>query len=52
VADRKRNGNVYWIDIDLKATDGMLNPTDLQGEAGHIVRLEVKGCPGVVGGSR
>jgi hypothetical protein len=52
VADRKRNGNVYWIDVDLKATDGMLNPADLQGEAGHIVRLEVKGCPSAVGGSR
>jgi hypothetical protein len=52
VTDRKRNGNVYWIDIDLKATDGMLNPADLQGEAGHIVRLEVKGCPSAVGGSR
>lgn len=45
IADRKRNGNVYWIDIDLKSTDGLLNPSDLQGDAGHIVRLEVKGCP-------
>jgi hypothetical protein len=46
IADRKRNGNVYWIDIDLKPTDGLLNPSDLQGESGRIVRLEVKGCPG------
>jgi hypothetical protein len=45
IADRKRNGNVYWIDIDLKPTDSLLNPSDLQGESGHIVRLEVKGCP-------
>jgi hypothetical protein len=45
IADRKRNGNVYWIDIDLKPTDGLLNPSDLQGESGRIVRLEVKGCP-------
>jgi hypothetical protein len=45
IADRKRNGNVYWIDIDLKPTDGLLNPADLQGESGRIVRLEVKGCP-------
>jgi hypothetical protein len=51
IADRKRNGNVYWIDIDLKPTDGLLNPADLQGEAGRIVRLEVKGCPSA-GGSR
>ena len=47
IADRKRNGNVYWIDIDLKPTDGLLNPSDLQSEAGRITRLEVKGCPSV-----
>jgi hypothetical protein len=49
LADRKRTGNVYWIDIDLKPTDSLLNPADLQGEAGRIVRLEVKGCPSVSG---
>ncbi|MEP6883640.1 MAG: hypothetical protein ABJC66_02715 [Gammaproteobacteria bacterium] len=49
IADRKRTGNVYWIDIDLKPSDTMLNPADLQGEAGRIVRLEVKGCPPVAG---
>ncbi|MGC1524063.1 MAG: hypothetical protein WA803_21165 [Steroidobacteraceae bacterium] len=51
LADRKRTGNVYWIDIDLKPTDSLLNPADLQGEAGRIVRLEVKGCPTVAGAS-
>ncbi len=45
IADRKRIGNVYWVDIDLKPTEGLLNPADLQGEAGHISRLEVKACP-------
>jgi hypothetical protein len=45
IADRKRTGNVYWIDIDLKPTDSLLNPSDLQGEAGRISRLEVKACP-------
>lgn len=45
IADRKRTGNVYWIDIDLKPTDSVLNPADLQGETGRIVRLEVKACP-------
>jgi len=49
IADRKRTGNVYWIDIDLKPTDSLLNPSDLQGEAGRIVRLEVKGCPAAPG---
>jgi hypothetical protein len=49
IADRKRTGNVYWIDIDLKPTESLLNPADLQGESGHIVRLEVKGCPSIAG---
>jgi hypothetical protein len=51
IADRKRTGNVYWIDIDLKPTDGLLNPADLQGESGRIVRLEVRGCPAAAGAS-
>jgi hypothetical protein len=51
LADRKRTGNVYWIDIDLKPTDSLLNPADLQGEAGRIQRLEVKGCPSNSGAS-
>ncbi len=45
IADRKRTGDVYWVDVDLKPTDGLLNPADLQGETGRIVRLEVKACP-------
>ena len=45
IADRKRTGDVYWIDIDLKPTDSVLKPSDLQSETGHIQRLEVKGCP-------
>jgi hypothetical protein len=49
IADRKRSGNVYWIDIDLKPTDSLLNPADLQGDSGRIVRLEVKACPPAAG---
>jgi hypothetical protein len=46
IADRKRSGDVYWIDIDLKSTDSVLKPSDLPGgESGRIVRLEVKACP-------
>ncbi|MGC1387581.1 MAG: hypothetical protein WA807_06190, partial [Steroidobacteraceae bacterium] len=26
IADRKRTGNVYWVDIDLKPTDSVLKP--------------------------
>ena len=51
IADRKRTGDVYWIDIDLKPTDSLLNPADLQSEGGRIVRLQVKGCPSVSGPS-
>jgi hypothetical protein len=45
LSDRKRTGNVYWIDVDLKPADGMMNPANLQNEAGRISRLEVEACP-------
>lgn len=45
IADRTRRDTVYWIDIDLKPTDSMISPADIQGESGRIVRLEVKACP-------
>jgi hypothetical protein len=45
ISDRTRRGAVYWIDVDLEPTDGFINPADLQGESGRIVRLEVEACP-------
>ncbi len=45
IADRTRRGSVYWIDINLKSTDGIISPADLQSESGRIVRLEVLTCP-------
>jgi hypothetical protein len=51
IADRKRTGDVYWVDIDLKPTDSVLKPTDLQADSGRIVRLEVKACPAPGAGS-
>lgn len=51
LADRKHNGNVYWIDIDLKPTDALLDPAELQGEAGRISRVEVKACPAAAASS-
>ncbi len=48
-ADRKRTSDVYWIDIDLKPTDGLPHPSDLDSEAGRITRLEVKTCPAADG---
>ena len=44
MTDRKRTGNVYWVDIDQGAGDGLLNPTQLQGDASRISRLEIKPC--------
>jgi hypothetical protein len=49
IADRTRRGTVYWIDLDLKATDGLINPAELQSESGRIVRLEVIACPSAIG---
>lgn len=45
VADRTRKDTVYWIDIDLKSTDAMVSPSEIQGESGRIVRLQVQACP-------
>jgi hypothetical protein len=42
---RVAEGDVYWIDIDLKPTDSVPKPSDLQSETGRIQRLEVKACP-------
>lgn len=47
IADRTRTGTVYWIDVDLKPTDGFINPADIPSEAGKISRLEVDACPAI-----
>jgi SPOR domain len=49
IADRTRKDTVYWIDIDLKPTDAMVNPSDLPSESGRIVRLQVVACPSAPG---
>ena len=36
LTDRRRSGNVYWIDVDLKAGDEPFKPAD---------RMEVTACP-------
>ncbi len=45
IVDRKRTGDVYWIDLNLKSTDSLTNLAQLQGKKGRIVRLEMKACP-------
>ncbi len=46
IAERKRSGDVYWIDVDLKPSDPNLNASDLGASNGRIVRLQVVACPG------
>ena len=45
VTDRKRTGDVYWVDVDLKPQDANLNPADLGGDSGKILRLQITSCP-------
>lgn len=44
VSDRKREGSVYWIDVDLQEPGQSIDPSLLQ-SAGTIVRLEQRPCP-------
>jgi len=41
---RQRTGTVYWIDVDIDDSTGQLDLTGSEGDAGRIVRLEIKNC--------
>lgn len=41
---RQRTGAVYWIDVDTDDSTGPLDLVGSQGDAGRIVRLEIKNC--------
>lgn len=45
IADRKREGSVYWIDVDLKEPGQAIDPSLLQTDTGKIMRLEMRSCP-------
>jgi SPOR domain len=45
LADRKRAGSVYWLDVDLPAPGALLDAAVLQTQPGKIVRLEFRSCP-------
>lgn len=45
IADRKREGSVYWIDVDLKEPGQIIDTSILQSGAGRIMRLEMRPCP-------
>ncbi|MDE2305678.1 MAG: hypothetical protein KGL34_08965 [Gammaproteobacteria bacterium] len=44
-ADRKRTGEVYWIDVDLKSSDPNLTPANFDEDGSRIVRLQITECP-------
>lgn len=45
LADRKRAGSVYWLDVDLPAPGALFDAAILQTQPGKIVRLEFRSCP-------
>lgn len=47
LADRKRAGSVYWLDVELPAPGALFDAAILQTQPGKIVRLEFRSCPEV-----
>jgi hypothetical protein len=44
LAERERNGTVYWIDVDVVPPAQLPDAARLNGEGGRILRLEVRPC--------
>jgi len=44
LAERERNGTVYWIDVDVEPPKQLPEAASLHGEGGRILRLEVRPC--------
>lgn len=45
IADRKRSGSVFWIDVDLKEPGQSIDTSIFQVGQSRILRLELRGCP-------
>jgi len=45
MADRKRSGSVYWLDVELKQAGQHIDPAVLSSQPGQIVRVETRPCP-------
>jgi hypothetical protein len=45
MADRKRSGSVYWLDIELKQSGQHIDPSVLSSQPGQIIRVETRPCP-------
>ncbi len=48
---RQRTGTVYWIDLDVNDSTRQIDMASPDGEAGRIVRLEIKSCDAGVPGT-
>ena len=45
ISDRKRAGSVFWIDVDLKEPDQVIDTSIFQVGQSRILRLELRACP-------
>jgi SPOR domain len=45
LADRRRAGSVYWLDVSLPSPGALFDPAVLQTQPGKIVRLDFRSCP-------
>ncbi len=45
LADRRRAGSVYWLDVSLPTPGALFDPAVLQTQPGKIVRLDFRACP-------
>lgn len=45
VSDRKREGSVFWIDVDLKEPGQSIDTSLFQVGQSRILRLELRACP-------
>jgi SPOR domain len=50
IDDRKREGSVWWIDVDLAEPGQLIDTTILQTGPGRILRLEMRACPEAANG--
>jgi hypothetical protein len=45
MADRKRSGSVYWLDVELKQPGQHIDAAVLSSQPGQIIRVETRPCP-------
>lgn len=50
IDDRKREGSVWWIDVDLAEPGQLIDTSILQTGPGRILRLEMRACPETANG--